>query len=177
MAKWRLTLQRDSSIADSSALSLSFFRKPWKNRHGLEVKCAATYFTPLSAFRAHALSLFRSLSLFLPSWSSKPSKAQRRQRQRLSIVNKITVKENSLVIDPVILPHCNSTLPTWWHQTSFETRASVSVEKVLEVIYTFESMLLHASVYHGPPTASLIDILRELCHEAWLARCLFICNL
>lgn len=27
-----LTLRRDSSIAESSALSLSFFRKPWKEK-------------------------------------------------------------------------------------------------------------------------------------------------
>lgn len=60
-----------------------------KNRYGLEVKCAATYFSPLSFQSTRPLSL--SL-IFLPR-SLTSSKTQQRQTQRNGNVIKITVKK------------------------------------------------------------------------------------
>lgn len=58
--KRRLTLRRDSSIADRSALSRSFFRKPWKKKKKTDTAWRLNVLQPtfpLSAYRAHALSL------------------------------------------------------------------------------------------------------------------------
>lgn len=89
-----LTLRRDSSMADSSALSLSFFRKPWNKRHGMEVKRTATYF-PLFCMQ----STEPSLSLSLPPYFLQDANAAG-QRLRIVIIIKIAVK-NVLRIDPV----------------------------------------------------------------------------
>lgn len=90
-----LTLRRDSSMADSSALSLSFFRKPWNKRHGMEVKRTATYFPLLCMQSTRPLSL----SLSFPPYFLQDANATG-QRWRIAIIIKIVAK-NALRIDPV----------------------------------------------------------------------------
>ncbi len=90
-----LTLRRDSSMADSSALSLSFFRKPWNKRHGMEVKRTATYF-PLFCMQS-TRPLFLSLS-FPPYFLQDANATGQRLRIVIIIENAVI---NVLRIDPV----------------------------------------------------------------------------
>lgn len=91
--------------------------KKKKNRHGLEVKCAATYFSPLSLQSTRPLCV----SLALLPRASSSSEAQRRQgtwnwhRYQNCCLNGfffyLKSTHKSL--------QCNSILLTWWRQTSF----------------------------------------------------------